>query len=360
MTNPLRLIDCFGIWLDLLGTKGRSEEERIRSTLGILVVLVALVFATGAASKSIAVTVEHPGARQAVVQALTEGGHEVRDVLREWTLFHGLSPLTLGTLDAPRPAFWPGELSDAWERGMWACRDRAGKPPWGVKNREAFLCGRELAKVLWQLWLDHVNPDVVLVIESGAGSREGQVDLEAAAHGPAESSRRVLSARGVPDALAGERAVGLAVELLAGKGRPEPRLVWRALPRVPFVDAGLTPALKMGSTLDLPAVSIPAGCDRKFPALRISPASAPLAGTISRQWDRTVAGRRAAGTTLSCKLSLVVGSPVMAGVSVRRIEAFLKCGLRQVGQNAVGLTAAHGHEKLSQGLVEGLLRDLCQ
>lgn len=37
-----------------------------------------------------------------------------------------------------------------------------------------------------------VHPDVVLVIESGAGSREGRVDLEAAAHGHEKLSQGLV------------------------------------------------------------------------------------------------------------------------------------------------------------------------
>ena len=325
--------------------------------LGVFLCQTALA-GPKATGKTALMAVNQPKSASRVRTLLVKAGYQVRDVMQEYDYFHGISALKTGNIDNPRPGFWPTELSDDWQKGISACKTRAGKPPYGLRNKVAFLCGSELSQALWQRWLDFEQPDVVIVVEAGVSPKKiGWV--KAQAYGHRESVSRNLEAPNVPPRQLAKRTAALVRSLLKGKGSPMPRPMSRALPQPGFT-GGMTEELKQGKALELDAVALPEGCQRLLPALKITPESAPLAKTITSQWNKTVAGKQHQGQVLNCQLALIVGVPIMPGLAMRHIEAQLRCGEAQVSANRPGISAAHGHAHLSPKLIGGLLKSLCK
>jgi hypothetical protein len=302
--------------------------------------------------------VEEASIVEELARKLASSGYRTRDLSRPWGFFFGIRGLALGDLSVPRPDFLPEALKTPWERGLQACRAKAGRRPWKGKQH-AFLCGRELARVMWQRLLDHLEPEWVMVVE---GHLEGapSTDLGVRLFRPAATTERTLTASGIPAKDLAARAHRMLLDLLAGKGEPKPRLLLRSLPKAPTSAGTITAELAEGTAHILPAVEIPAGCDATVPALRLSPGEAPLAQTIDGQWTRTIAGRRKAGTSFDCSLSVTLSRPIMAGTSMRRVDAFLQCKSERFNVGVPSISAGHAIRGLSPRMVKKLLEHFCR
>ena len=345
-----------------------------------LVVFLGLLLVAGSAvaEKKSAAMVVADGALKSVVRVkLTMSGYQVLDAWREHDFFHGLSALRTGHIDAPRPGFLPEALVPAWEKGLAACQARAGKPPYGMRNSVAFLCGQEMAEVMWQRWLDQSGVDLVLIVSTARAKvtekdlkalRSGKFDpkkkkkmIRTAVFAPQESSMRYLESEIPAGQDLPQKVSDQIKELFEGKGLTKDRQVSRELPKSGFAsaDGGLSYELKQGEPLDLKPVALPKDCKTQLPALKISPAKAPLAITIMRQWKKSMPGRHPAEKTLECTLALTMGKPLF-GSELRSMGAILRCGDLQVSSNRPGLKPSDGHRGLSKKLVSKLLKKLCK
>ncbi|MBW2703462.1 MAG: hypothetical protein JRF33_21805 [Deltaproteobacteria bacterium] len=337
-----------------------------------------LVAGPAAAEKKSAAMVVADGALKSVVRVkLTMSGYQVLDAWREHDFFHGLSSLRTGHIDAPKPGFLPEALVPDWEKGIAACQARAGKPPYGVRNTVAFLCGQELAEVMWQRWLDQSGVDLVMIVSTASAKvtekdlkalRAGKFDpkkmkkkLRIAVFAPQESSMRYLESDLPAQQDLPKKVSDQIKELLEGKGLTKARQISRELPKSGFASAtgGLSDELKQGKPLDLKPVALPKDCKAQLPALEISPAKAPLAITIMRQWKKSMPGRHPAEKTLECTLALTMSKPLF-GSELRSMGAILRCGDLQVSANRPGIKPSDGHRGLSKKLVSSLLRKLCK
>ena len=245
-----------------------------------------------------------------------------------------------------------------------------------MRNTVAFLCGQELAEVMWQRWLDQSGVDLVLIVSTARAKvtekdlkdlRAGTFDpkkkkkLRIAVFAPQESSMRYLESEIPAQQDLPQKVSDQIKELLEGTGLTKDRQVSRELPKSGFAsaDGGLSDELKQGEPLDLKPVALPKDCKALLPTLKISPAKAPLAITIMRQWKQSMPGRHPAEKTLECTLALTMSKPLF-GSELRSMGAILRCGDLQVSANKPGIKPSDGHRGLSKKLVSSLLRKLCK
>ena len=332
---------------------------KVRLFIAVQIAVLFPVPATGEEQNTIALAASDAHAFQAAADALRAAGRRIRNITHEERTLGELGPLSLGMLDVARPRFWPAALANDWKRGIEACKARAGKPPYNARNREAFLCGRELAAVLRQRWLEHENLKSVLVIEVNSTSKT--TSIEGIAFNPGETSERRLQYREVLTDQISTQVGRLALELARGGGETHARMILRDLPQKPN-DNG---QLKEGEYQELPAVELPKACLEKkspFPAaLEITPSDAPLARTIANRWSRTVAGHPTTDR-LRCRLTLLGSQMEVLGPNLKSYMSKLQCGAVGASSRSVALTAGAKslHDSLSKKLIAELLALYCR
>jgi hypothetical protein len=266
---------------------------------------------------------------------LVEEGFTVRHIDGEYQFFDGLGPIMLGSVDTPRPGFWPPDLEADWTNATQLCQKHAGPPPYNAKNKEAFLCGRDIGPWLWQKWLDREKPaKVVRVGFSGAENKPG--DVTVTVYGPNETSTVDAKQANVTLDQAATTAVTLARSTLRGQGNAGKRDVVRDLPMILTPE---TPYLKAGKVIDIGAVTVPAACTGKLPAeLEVRPADAALAGNIVALWKKSVGEAGAKGQKEVCELSGYRSSVGIMGTAMRSHQLRLKCGTTEVADRVPGIS----------------------
>ncbi|MBW1810430.1 MAG: hypothetical protein JRJ19_11790 [Deltaproteobacteria bacterium] len=292
--------------------------------------------------------------------ALTGKGHKVQDVTWEFEEFHGISRLGTGNLDTPRPNFWPKELNGKWDQGLKACKSQAGKPPYGFSNRLAFLCGRRIARTFWQLWLDYKKFDLVIVIDARGDRRKKVVKLEAVAYGRDETVRRSISLDKVPLGSLRQKAGAVVLDLLAGKGHSETRNISRELPEVVNpITSEPDKEYSEAKVREISAVAVPAGCNPRVVALRVNPASSPLAKTITNLWVKSTKKLKKSKVMFVCSINVSPDSPASAD-DLTDFTATLKCRDFKLKETVMSINAAACHEGFAIGLVTKLLEKFCK
>jgi hypothetical protein len=325
---------------------------------------VALLLFAGplaAQAKTVALAVNLTGeAERAARAALTRAGWKVLDASDAYyALLDGLSPLKMGKLDADPPESFAenAALVADHRRGTDACKARAGKPPYGLANAAAFVCGGRLAEALFQRYLDALAPDLVVEInlKSTGGPR---YDLRVSGYAPGSERTRSFAARRVALRDTGPLAARLALDVAVGRGGGGSRVVARELPETSEADSA---GLALGLSQDLPGPPIPAGCRGPLPqALELPHAAAPFAATVARQWSNTVSGSPAAtAPPLACKL-VFRGEPLMAGAEVKSWVGTLFCGEEKFEATVLHIEVVTAQRQVSSRIVQKLLESRCR
>ncbi len=313
-----------------------------------------------AGSMSIGLVANDSDAKTGARTALTGKGHKVQDITWEHEEFHGVSNLGTGNLDTPRPNFWPKALNDKWDRGLKACKSQAGKKPYGLKNKLAFLCGRRIARTFWQLWLDYKKFDLVIVIEANVAPGHRKPALVSVAYAPDETVRRRISMGGVTSPHVRKKAAAAVLDLLAGKGQSETRDINRELPEVVKPITSEPDKEYSGAKVrEIDAVAVPEGCDPRVVAIRINPASSPLAKTISNLWVKSTKKLKKSKVMFVCSISVSPDSPASAD-DLTDFTATLKCRDFELKETVLSINAAACHEGFATGLVTKLLAKFCK
>ncbi len=296
--------------------------------------------------------------RDAMNEVLGELGYQVKDLSVEYDYFNGISPLPTGNINAARPGFWPSDLADAWDQGIAACLARAGAPPYGTTNREAFLCGRQLAAALWQRYLDHQRLArfvVAPVIEPISGAR---LSVEGVSFVPDETVAHTLATT-LTLSVMREQVQSWLEEMLAGKGKSITRRFERELPRPP--SAALPRREPDVTGFDLSPVPLPASCSASLPPdLLIEPATDWIAMVTAARWRASVATRDRSADALGCSIQLIDHGALM-GTSMRDFVVNLTCGgVSHVTRHA-SIDATHRGfvERVTAELIAKLGASLC-
>lgn len=333
-----------------------------RLALPLRALLLATLVAPGAvhARNVLVLPSYHRASGAEVAEALRRDGEKVE--LADWVerALGGTGALSVGALDAAIPEAWPASLRATWVGAVNACKTEAGKPPYGVRNRGAFLCGRRIAPALLQRYLEARAPDLVLEIHLRL-AREGDEPntMRLAAYGPRETRQRVLSATFAEESDAPALAVTLARRLLAGEGERAPRTVTRELPSVP--DAALPPPTLEASEVE--AVGFSHGCTAPLPQEMKVTAEDPLqASAVGLTWSATIAQPALAGAgrgSAACSVFFEDLGSMAAGLHSLRGE--LHCPGTSAEVRYVGVRVA-GHDaslKLARKLVGAYLSKVC-
>ena len=152
------------------------------------------------------------------------------------TLVYGEAPLNKGRIDTPIPAVWPRELRPVWERGRALCFAQV-KPPYGITNLSAYLCGLQIAPVFWQSFLDHVRPAHVVIVDvqrtNPNDPGNDRWNVAASAYEPGSIDDYRLFRGELPPSAVPEAAADMAVRTMSGEGRIIRRTLEREMPDSP-------------------------------------------------------------------------------------------------------------------------------
>ncbi len=287
-------------------------------------------------------------------------GGPTRDVGRQFHVLDMLAPLPLGDLDAlPPEGLFDAAFQARWLEETAACKARTS-PPYGRKNRLAYLCGVTAAQTLWQTWLERsgcaglfrfgrsvgqgvsafswyrTDSDALHEIKLNTSGDDAEfLDAVRKARSASATGFREMGRRGAPPS--------------ASPGR-EPR----------------APAAKLGEIPALP----PTGACKPLPALTFTGVDASLAALAGDLWSRSTPQPEGA---LSCRIEVLeqalpamlkasddsdlpMGNFVFVLVEVDCSGFRVKADHRTVGGN---LGEPRTQQAIAKKIVLGLQKKLC-
>lgn len=176
--------------------------------------------------------------QQAVLQsaAAADEQDEVRDISELSRALFAPGMLVPG-FDKPPPRGWPKSLAKDWEQGNAGCRARIEKVGRIAKPAAAMQCQKELARALYERFLDHERPALVLEVSTldAPGDDQGRtVRVFARIFTPSgehSEGRKLLVT--VPRADTASSAARLVTSLRKGEGESVRIELPRALPQPP-------------------------------------------------------------------------------------------------------------------------------
>jgi hypothetical protein len=235
--------------------------------------LFSILIAPPVAAKRAIVVTDHRTLQSALEGALTSAGYETVSGTRIHGRFFGL----VFNIEQPPPGEWPVALNEKWDQGTKACVAMGNGKAFNMKNTDAWLCSRDLAVSLWQLYLDHEKADTVVV----ANARETKKGWEhkVAAYDGSSSSRwtQLEFSRGRDPSL----AVRMMDSALMKKGTFDERPILRAMPQGDAVHREMF----KGKVIDLDVSEAKKRCKR-VRHLRFSPEDAPIAKTMQTAFGK--------------------------------------------------------------------------
>jgi len=328
----------------------------------LLFLLLAVATAASAASSRDLILLAVPsddvdrGVYRSIEGKLNDRG-EVENASHPYRELHDPAPLSTGELDHPIPGWWPKALKWDWESGVAACKTRSN-PPYGKHNKEARVCGGQLAEALWQRYLEHQKADLVVqVLMEPVNPAQADVDdrqrLRVQAFTPGEPSQRTAQRSEVEFAEVREVASVLALRVATGGGTAEPRTVLRALP---------TPKPKVDEPIpSLAGVKVPRRCGVDLPgSLVIEPADARFSQILVLHWANSVGSLPQKGPPLRCTLENENRPEKLMGQTVLLGSAILHCGGKNKVVSKMHKTTQGVLDRvMSEEMVEKLVNGLC-
>jgi hypothetical protein len=305
--------------------------------------------------------------------AIAAGGVTVGDLARELPEARGTNAAeivditdvhraltdTFFTLDARRPNGWPRELEKTWDDGVAACRARGHGKPFSLNNKGAWLCSRQLAPTLLQLFYDQVRADEIIVVSVYYDEKKRLREGSAERFSADSTSTKASSGSGENSNLA--LAVALVEETRRG-GRMMPRKIVRELPTVP---TATSPELLAGEpVLDLPVQALGPVCPSAQVTLAVEPKDAPLARTLTSLYARSLPpDPAAASTTVRCDLRIWEVVNVKGPLAMTKMRSFttsLQCdGMAPIDQIDLGISPSHTHKQIAPKLASAFVAARC-
>jgi hypothetical protein len=265
-----------------------------------------------------------------------------------------MSLLGMGGVDAEPPNSFSDAIAAAWKTGAAACRMRAGKPPYGIQNKQAWFCGRQLSAALWQRFLDELSPEMVLLVAIEEQRDQHGYDLAVIGYAPDDPEERVLEEKGVAEPKLERAAAALALRIAHGEGAPRKREIVRRMPEAPA--GAKDPA---NEPMDLPAMDVPASCRGPLPAALELGETSAQARTVANLWEKTVAASHASrAAPLACRFTML-GNQMMGG-GMTSWAVTLQCGDETYKLTELHVMPSSALKNVSRKLVEKLLARYCR
>lgn len=335
----------------------RSSADRlpVRCSASLLCLALALG-ASPATAKEVLVAARGKQESQWALRAADAAGHDVTDGSE---LYNRTRAMVFDLNEERPPGSWPPAIRGVWDKGMAACHSLRTQPTFTIQDKDAWLCSRDLAPAVWQQYIDHLAPWLVLEVSVSQPERSGPYDVEVRAYEPGATVMRVQTERSRDPRGAVEDLVEAA---LAGRGRVSPRAVLRELPK-PKAKATATAPPRTDVVLKTP-VKVPDGCPALPTALALRGPTTHSVAYLGGAWTAAIPDGRRGGPALACDLtSTSAGSsnPLFRGSAMKSFGFTLTCaGEAVVQKRGLGISEAHGLEQAAPALLQALVDEACE